>query len=289
MTRRLRIAILSAVAAVAVVGALLGAAFHAAQQVQPYYQHALAIDPATLQRGSRELECQATALYSDARQRGQWQALFTAEQINGWIATQLADNPDRELPSNIRDPRVAITKDAFTLGFRTSSGGLDTVVSVDASVFLTDEGAIAIRLMSVRAGALPLPVMRLADSLADACQKLTLPVRWTHQNGEPVALLQTHAESDSDQLRFFIDSIELGDSELYVAGHTEISPAEENQAATSDNDVGQPTQEVAIGDYELRLTPRHKQGALQIARRSAPHEKSDAPSNPTPPDTPAKD
>ena len=70
-----------------------------------------------LERGSRELESRATALYSDARQVGQWQALFTAEQINGWLATQLVQNASGELPANIRDPRIAIASDVLTLGF----------------------------------------------------------------------------------------------------------------------------------------------------------------------------
>jgi hypothetical protein len=195
--------------------------------------------------------------------------MFTAEQINGWLATQLAANEDRELPTNIRDPRVGITRDTFTLGFRTTS---DAVVTVDTSVFLTEEGAVGIRLMSVRAGALPLPVMRLADELAEACQKLNLPVRWTQMEGKPVALVETHGAADSDKSRLHIDAIELGDSELYVAGHTELtSPDNANAlpvAARSDDQE----QEVALDDYEVRLTPRHKDGPLQIARRSAPVE-----------------
>jgi hypothetical protein len=111
----------------------------------------------------------------------------------------------------------------------------------------------------------------LADELADACQKLTLPVRWTRQDGEPVALVDTHDDSDSDKTRFFIDTIELGDSELYVAGHTERSAPDPQQPRTAA--IETPGNEVALDDYELRLTPRHKDGPLQIARRTAPADK----------------
>ena len=172
--------------------------------------------PQVLERGSRELESRATALYSDAKQVGHWQALFTAEQINGWLATQLAENAAGELPTNIRDPRVAIAPDVLTLGFRTSSGGVETVISVDAAVSLTEQGAVAIRLIAVRAGALPLPVLQLADELADACQKLKLPVRWTQQDGKPVALVEIRASEP-----VYVDDIQLDEGQLYVAGHTE--------------------------------------------------------------------
>jgi len=289
MTRKHRIAVVGSIAVAVLIGCVLGGAYYAARQVRPFYQQAIQIEPEVLERGSRELESRATALYSDARQQGHWHALFTADQINGWLATQLAANQGREMPTHIRDPRVAITKDAFTLGFRTTSGGLDTVVTVDASVFLTEGGSVAIRLMSVRAGALPLPVMRLADELADACQKLTLPVRWTQHNGEPVALLETHDGSDSDNSRLYIDTIELGESELYVAGHTDLVPLESRQAITSANKTGVTNREAAIDDYEVRLTPRHKDGALQIARRNPPGRTNDAKADPPTSSTPATD
>ena len=211
----------------------LGGAYFAARQVRPFYEQALHIEPAVLEEGSRELESRATALYSDARQAGQWQALFTAEQINGWLATQLAENHAGELPDDIRDPRVAISPNLLTLGFRTSPGGIETVVSVDADVFLTEDGAVAIRLMSVRAGALPLPVMQVADELAAVCRELSLPVRWTQEGGQPVAVVELHGDPSTDKRQFHVDAIELGEGQVYVAGHTELRGASDVELATT--------------------------------------------------------
>lgn len=276
MAHKLRIAAVGSIIAVAVLVGVVAGAYYAAQQVRPFYRQALEVKPEVLAEGSRELESRATALYSDARKQGQWHALFKADQINGWLATQLSVNQDGEFPSNFRDPRVAISKDALTLGFRTNSGGVETVVTVDASVFLTQEGAVAIRLMSVRAGALPLPVMRLADELAAACSTMSLPVRWTHQRGEPVALVELRSKPGDNEAQFFIDSLELGDGELYVAGHTELtsSPAYRDVLPTESAKAAEPG--FAIEDYELRLTPRDGKGALEIARRSSRDESTSA-------------
>lgn len=216
MTRKLRIAAVTVTVVVGLLAIGLGVAYYAAQQVRPFYEQALAIQPEVLERGGRELESRATTLYSDAKQIGRWQALFTAEQINGWLATQLAEFSGKELPPNIRDPRVAITPGVLTLGFRTKANGIDTVVSADANVSLTEDGAVAIRLDSVRAGTLPLPVMQLADDLANACRNLKLPIRWTRHAGKPVALVDLD-EMDS----LYVDDVRLDDGQLYVAGHTE--------------------------------------------------------------------
>jgi hypothetical protein len=250
MARKLRIAALCASIPVVALLALLAGAYVAARQVRPFYQQALQVEPAMLVQGGRELESRATALYSDARQNGEWKALFTEEQINGWLATQLANYHSDSLPANVRDPRVAIEPDVLKIGFCTTFSGVKTVVSVDASVFLTNDSEVAIRLIAVQAGALSLPVMQAADDLADACQRLRLPVRWTQEAGEPIAVIDLNCVAKSDKCELNIDSIELGDNELYIAGHT-----------TMRDDV------VELDDYELRFGTRDSESAVEIARR----------------------
>src|SRR4051812_19517583 len=189
MARKSRIAIVCSLGVSVLLAFALGGAYYAARQVRPFYEQALKIEPEVVEKGSRELESRATALYSDAKQIGKWQALFTAQQINAWFAKQQAEDKKGEILAGIRDPRIAITRDCLTLGFRSKSGGVETVFSVDASVLLPKDGAIGIRLLSVRAGALPLPVMKAADILSTATAKMKLPVRWTQQDGQPIAIV----------------------------------------------------------------------------------------------------
>jgi hypothetical protein len=228
-----------------------------------------------LERGSRELESRATALYSEARQEGNWQAIFTDDQINGWLAVQLAEHYPSDMPGRIRDPRVAIAPNLLTLGFRASSGGVDTVVSVEAGVFLTDEGAVAIRLMSVHAGSLPLPVMQLADEITAACQRLSLPVRWTRHNGKPLAIVEVHSDVSAKDRQFYIDAIELAEDELYVAGHTDVCGNNDALSARASGHVETDREPFALGEFELRLTPRSKRSALEVARRGKEYRTDD--------------
>jgi uncharacterized protein YpmS len=189
-------------------------------RVRPFYVAALELDPQALETGSRELESRATVLYSEARQAGQWRAAFTAEQINGWLALQLAEVYADALPEVISEPRVAIDDDRLTLGFRARRGGVETIVSADASVMLTDDGEVAIRLHSVQAGALPLPVMQIADDVSKACQRFSLPVRWTQVDGQPVALVDVNRRLGTKKAQIVFDAVELRDGAIFLAGHT---------------------------------------------------------------------
>jgi hypothetical protein len=276
MARKFRIAAIGTLTITMLLVALAGGAYYAARQVSPFYEQALHTEPEVLERGSRELESRATALYSDAKQIGHWQALFTVEQINGWLATQLAADKGSELPSNMRDPRIAIDHDILTLGFRTKSGGVETVISVDASVLLTETGDVGIRLISVRAGALPLPIMQLADQLATACKKLKLPVRWTQEKGQPIAIVNISSNASAENREFCIDSIELRKNEMYVAGHTEVNNGQPRSLPRVAKSRHSDSKHVALDDYELRLTPSGENSALQIARRAPAESEDDA-------------
>ncbi|MCC7474865.1 MAG: hypothetical protein IT425_05680 [Pirellulales bacterium] len=228
MKRKWYLAVLVLAALAVAFAVVVGGAYYASRQVQPFYRQALETAPHVLEQGSREMESRATALYSDARRPGRWQALFTADQINGWLATKLLEGADPQLVEKVREPRVAISPHTFSIGFRTTSRGVETAIAIEAGVSLTEAGTVAVQLKSVRAGALPLPVMQLADDLAEACQKLKLPIRWTQHEGNPTALVELPSSKP-----LFVDEIQLDDNQLYIAGHTRDENAPFVPAATA--------------------------------------------------------
>jgi uncharacterized protein YpmS len=234
MARKQRIAAIAILVTVtALVTVVAGSVYVALGRVRPFYTEALAIDPQVLETGSRELESRATVLYSEARQPGEWRAKFTAEQINGWLALQLAEVFAGALPNDVSEPRVAIEDDQLTIGCRAKRGGVETVVTADATVMLTEEGDVAVRLQSVHAGSLPLPVMQVADDVSRACQSLSLPVRWTQVDGQPVAIVDVSHALAGKKSQTVLDAVELRDGAIYIAGHTVAVDKSDDAAAPS--------------------------------------------------------
>jgi hypothetical protein len=223
---------------------------------------------------------------------GAWQAVFTDEQVNGWLATQLehagnganaAAEAVEEVSTHIREPRIAISPGLVTLGFKTTQGGVETVVSVDASVFLTEQGDVAVRLLKVQAGTLPLPTAIVADELAAACERMSLPMLWTENEGQPVAMVRV-SDADSDKMQWFIDSLELTEGEVFVAGHTEVTADAARRTGLQRRrvkkvaaDPNRPA-EIPLQDYELRLSPMDSESMLEIVRRDASRRGSEDPS-----------
>jgi len=221
MSRTLRILGVVALLLAIVIVVGLWEAYRAVRHVQPFYRDAVQMGQIELEQAGRELETQASALYSNVEEAGQWSAVFTQEQLNGWMATELSTNYRDFLPENIRDPRIAISPEKIQVGFLSTQTGFDTVISIDAEVFLTKPGVLAIRLLSVRAGSLPLPPGQIAAEIRAASQSWSLPVRWTQSEGAVVALVDLADPLSSEDEVVTVEGFELLPGEIFITGQTE--------------------------------------------------------------------
>lgn len=216
---KLRLAAIAAsLLAVLAVG-LLGWAYWASRQVPEFYQEALELKPEVQRIANDELLEQATALASDVRKEGQWQALFTADQINGWLAVDLARNYPDLLPAGSSDPRVLIRSGSATVACRYKDRTLDTVVSLDLEVYLNEPNVVSLRLRNARAGAIPVPLGKFLDRVAAAADA-RIDLRWLQAEGDPVAVVTLLPPRDDEDRLYQLESLELREGEVYVAGRT---------------------------------------------------------------------
>jgi hypothetical protein len=192
----------------------------ASRRVPPFYQRALAVRPGDQKLASQELEVRAVALYNDLRKEGRWHALFTAEQINAWLAVQLAEQYPEMALSEIGEPRVSISPDSLIVAFRWNRPGRSTVVSVHVDLAVTDRHSLACRLKKARAGALPIPLKGALDEVTRTSQRMDLPLRWMHANGDPVAVVAISPEDSAEEQRICLDTLKLLDGAIYLAGRS---------------------------------------------------------------------
>lgn len=221
MRKLMRIGAISFALLLAIVGLVLVGGWWGARQVPEFYERALAVEPGQYAEQGDRLEENLLELRNDAREEGRWQAVFTDEQINGWLAADLPEKFPRVLPKQLKDPRVAIEPDVARVAARYESRQLTTVISLAVDVHLTDEpNVLAVRIHQVRAGLLPVPLADWLDRVSLAASKGGIPLRWTEQDGDPVALVTIplgHANADRI-LR--LEQIELRDGELVLIGRT---------------------------------------------------------------------
>jgi hypothetical protein len=193
-----------------------------AKQVPEFYQQALEVEPQRHAELGDKLEENLLELRNEASQEGQWQAVFTDEQINGWLASDLPEKFPRALPPEVKEPRVAIEPEVARVGARFKSPQLETVISLAVEVHMTDEpNVLAVRIRQARAGLLPVPLADWLEQVRLAAGESGIPLRWVEQDGDPVALVTIPMEQAGRDHRLLLEQIELRDGELVVGGRTE--------------------------------------------------------------------
>ncbi len=221
MSRRNRLLLFAAVgAAVLIVLGLFGV-YLAARHEPAFYHEAMHIDRAVLEKGSDRMLQQTTALASAVKKRGHWEALFTAEQINGWLAVDLVRNHPNTLPPVLHDPRVAIDPKRITIACRFDQDGLSSVLSLTVEPYLPEPNVVALRIVSARAGLLPVPLGQVLDRISEAARDMHVHLDWRRAGGDPVAMFSLPPTADDQPMR--IEALRLGEGEVYVGGTTQAA------------------------------------------------------------------
>jgi hypothetical protein len=216
------------VALAAICLVLLGWAWRATQQVPEFYALQLQREAsANLPLDGEALERKALELNSQIRHCERWQVRFTDDDINAWLAIDLPRKFSAALPDEVKDPRVAINSEMIQVACQVEGARLSSVVSIGVQPYVTtDANVIAVRLRQLRAGSLPLPLSQYLERITEQGAKAGIPIRWTEEEGEPVALISLPLSAEDlggRQVR--VEQIELGEGEMIVSGTSlPISP-----------------------------------------------------------------
>jgi uncharacterized protein YpmS len=221
VSRKLRITILVVGSLGLLVAAVVTSGYFASQHVPHFYRDALTAKPERQQVASDEMLQNATALASHARHQGRWASVFTAEQINGWLAVDRQKNHPDLLPAEIVDPRVRIAPGLLTIACRYQQEGVSLVVSLNVELYVPEPNVLALRIKNVRAGAIPLPLSQILDGVAKAAEGMNLQLRWAQSKGDPVALVTLPKTIGKGDISYRLETIDLRADAIYLAGNTQ--------------------------------------------------------------------
>ncbi len=218
--KKLRIAAVIGCGLLLLIAVGLGGLYWALKHQPDFYRQAIRRDRPSQKQASDQMLQQAAALRNDIQKEGRWRALFTAQQINGWLAVDFVDNFPDALPDSFRDPRVGIRPREMTLACRQQRGGVETTVTLTIEPYLPEPNRLALRIRSARAGLLPMPLTPVLDAISAAAAETGLRLDWQRAHGDPVALISIPPLSDQDGKLVEIDTLTLDNGEIYVAGTT---------------------------------------------------------------------
>ncbi len=197
----------------------LGWVFYAVKQVRPFYLAARAIPEDRLKEGNREFLNRASRFKIDLRNAGEWQLLLTDEQMNGWLAVDLANNHPDALPAEIQHPRIKIEPQQISLGVMVERDPFPVAASIDFSVQIANPRELVLRVIAARAGNLPWPVDSIIVHLRRMTSKQGWTVRETTVDNDPVLFLSPPPPQNGKS-EVILEALELREGEIYLRGKT---------------------------------------------------------------------
>ena len=155
-----------------------------------FYRAASAIPKARRQAEARRFVAQSLQLRNDIANEPRWEAAFTDEEVNSWLAEDLVTHFADQIPAGVSEPRVAFEMDRLTLAFQLDQGPVRSVVWVVAKARVPEENQLALTIEKIRAGAVPIPAEKLLDRITETARSHGLEVRWERDGHLPVAIVK---------------------------------------------------------------------------------------------------
>lgn len=203
----------------------LAAAWWAVEQTQhvpEFYARATESQSAGVVPTNRSLTAEVEQLQVDAEKMGSWHATFGDDEINAWLTEELPKKFPQLLAKGASDPRIIIENDRVLAAVRYKNRRIDTVISCELEVELTEEpNMLALRVKHLKAGALPLPLSNFLKGISKEAGKGDVDVRWDVTEAGPIALVTVPSEHPRYVSNpVIVESVQLVDGALILSGHT---------------------------------------------------------------------
>ena len=155
-----------------------------------FYRNMRALPRAQRAAKAKHFVANSLQLRNDISNERSWQAVFTDQEVNAWLAEDLMTHFADQIPAAVHEPRIAFEHDRVTFAFGLDRGPIRSVIWVVARVSVPEDNVLALSVEKVRAGMIPISVNRVIGPLTAAARDRGLDVRWVENEDPPVALIR---------------------------------------------------------------------------------------------------
>jgi hypothetical protein len=168
---------------------------------------------------ARRFMAQSLQLRNDICNEPTWEAIFTDEEVNAWLAEDLVTHFADQLPPEVHEPRVVFEVDRVTLAFQLDQGPISSVIWVVARPHVPEANVLELTLEKIRAGVLPVPADQILDRITEHARNHGLDVRWKRGGeGFPIVTIRYTPDSERDDVK--LEQIQIQTGQIRLAGRS---------------------------------------------------------------------
>jgi len=168
---------------------------------------------------AKRFVAQSLQLRNDICNEPTWEAIFTDQEVNAWLAEDLVTHFADQFPPEVHEPRVVFEVDRVTLAFQLDQGPFSSVIWVVARPHVPEGNVLELTLEKIRAGVLPVPADRILDRISEHARAHGLDVRWNRgEEGYPIVTLRYTPDSERDDIK--LEQVQIQSGQIRLAGRS---------------------------------------------------------------------
>jgi len=184
-----------------------------------YYRRMIQLPRAQREVKAKQFVAQSLQLRNDIVNEPTWEAVFSDQEVNAWLAEDLVTHFADQLPPEVHDPRVLFETDRVILAFQLNKGGVQSVITVVARPRVPAENTVELTLEKIRAGLLPVPADNVLDRIMEHARLRGLNVQWQRREGYPVVVLQYTPNLAREDI--LLEELEIRSGQIRLAGRSD--------------------------------------------------------------------
>ena len=168
---------------------------------------------------AKKFVAQSLQLRNDICNEPNWEAVFTDQEVNAWLAEDLVTHFADQLPPEVNEPRCSSSSTGSSSPSSCSQGGVQSVITVVARPRVPGGNTIELTLEKIRAGILPVPADNILDRIIEYARYHGVDAEWARKDGYPVVLMRytPHLEREDVQL----EELQIRDHQIRLAGRSD--------------------------------------------------------------------
>jgi hypothetical protein len=187
---------------------------------QPSYYRDIVLLPREQRAGkAKKFVAQSLQLRNDICNEPSWEAVFTDQEVNAWLAEDLVIHFADQLPPEVNEPRVLFELNRITLAFLLKQGGVQSVITVVARPRVPGGNTVELTLEKIRAGILPVPADNVLDRIIEYARYHGVDAEWTRKEGYPVVLMRYMPNLEREDVQ--LEELQIRAGQIRLAGHSD--------------------------------------------------------------------
>lgn len=202
----------------AAIAAALGGVWVSLTHEPAFYRKVVRLSAEQRAARAKRFVAQSLQLRNDICNEPRWEAVFSDEEVNAWLAEDLVTEFADQLPPEVHEPRVVFELDRVTLAFELDRGPLPfrSVIWVVARPSVTKPNVLELTLEKIRAGVLPVPAEKVIDRIIENAQAQGLDISWKRVDDLPVVLVRYSPHPEREDV--LLEQLQIRDGEIRLAG-----------------------------------------------------------------------